>query len=61
MSGFSVHGAKGPSQTTGLSNAERAEAQPKADQPSPHGVGESVRSPVADPAEIERLERLEHY
>jgi hypothetical protein len=24
MSGFSVHGAKGPSQTTGLSNTEHA-------------------------------------
>jgi hypothetical protein len=37
-----------------LSNT-RAEAQPKADQPSPHGVGESVRSPVADPAEVDVL------
>jgi hypothetical protein len=25
--------------------------------PSPHGVGESVRSPVVDPAEVERFER----
>jgi hypothetical protein len=25
--------------------------------PSPHGLGESVRSPVVDPAEVERFER----
>ena len=37
-------------------NVLNVAAQPKADQPSPHGVGESVPSPVADQAEIELLD-----